>query len=121
VTELNPADEIRRAADVLEQAATKATDGICPNWIYLAVRHIARNCQVDCPHDDHQGYDQPEWDRYDDSPYLNLATPGVGVLVAQLLRSIADYYEPGPAHPTFVTLAYEAAKAINAAHERTSP
>jgi hypothetical protein len=63
------------AISVREAAARKATAGVCPDWVSSAVRHVARNCQIECSHDDHQGFDQPEWGRYDDSPHIILNSP----------------------------------------------
>lgn len=81
-----PADELRAAAEKLRELAAKATTGICPDWIYSAVRHVARNCQIECSHGEHQDWDQPQWDRYADWPYIAAMHPGVGALVAKSLE-----------------------------------
>lgn len=92
-----PADELRTAAEKLRELAAKATAGICPDWIYSAVRHVARNCQIECSHDDHQDWGQPEWDRYADSPYIAAMHPGVGLALADWLESAAvDAEQIGP-------------------------
>ncbi|MER5461629.1 hypothetical protein ABT010_13265 [Streptomyces sp. NPDC002668] len=93
-----PEVELRAAAAKLRGLASKATTGICPDWIYSAVRHIARNCNVDCSHDDHQSYEQPEWDRYEDSPYIAAMHPGVGLALAQWLETEAETWAGDEVH-----------------------
>lgn len=108
-----PADELRTAAARIRELAAKATSGICPDWVYSAVRHVARNCagSFECRHPEHQGWDQPEWDRYDDSPYIAAMHPGVGSALAAWLDSAAvDAREIG-ANPQALALA----RAINGA------
>lgn len=93
MTDTTPAAELRAAATKLRALASKATSGICPDWIYSAVRHVARNCNMDCSHDEHQGWDQPEWDRYEDSPYIAAMGPAVGLALADWLDGTAATIE----------------------------
>jgi hypothetical protein len=104
------ADELRTAAEKLRALASKATTGICPDWIYNAVRHVARNCQIECSHDDHQDWEQPEWDRYADSPFISAMHPRVGLALADWLDETARNAEP---FGEINTHAVETARAIN--------
>lgn len=81
-----PAAEMRAAAEKLREVAAAATPGICPHWTYMAVRHIARNCEIECDHDEHRTVDQPTWDRYEDAPFIATVHPGVGVALADWLE-----------------------------------
>ncbi|MEV6146391.1 hypothetical protein [Streptomyces sp. NPDC051992] len=97
----SPAAELRTAAMRIRGLNASATPGICPDWTYNAVRHIARNCQIKCSHDEHQGHDQPEWDRYEDAPYITLMqNPDLGNALADWLDahanvlSAAGQYDP---------------------------
>ena len=85
-----PADELRAAAEKLRELAAKATTDICPDWIYSAVRHVARNCEIECSHDDHQAWDQPQWDWYEDWSYIAAMHPGVGYALADWLDTEAQ-------------------------------
>lgn len=88
-----PADELRAAAEKLRELATAATPGICPHWAYMAVRHIARNCEIECDHDEHRNLDQPTWDRFEDAPYIAAMHPGVGLALADWLDGTAATIE----------------------------
>ncbi|WP_399559234.1 hypothetical protein OH809_45515 (plasmid) [Streptomyces sp. NBC_00873] len=88
----NTRAELREAAMRIRGLNASATPGICPDWTYNAVRHIARNCQIECSHDEHQGHDQPEWDRYEDAPYITLMqNPDLGNALADWLDEAARY------------------------------
>lgn len=99
------AAELRTAAEKLRELASKATTDICPDWIYSAVRHVVRNCNVECSHDEHQDGTEPEWDRYDDSPYMAAMHPGVGAALADLLDDQADGDDHGVINPWALNVA----------------
>ena len=90
------ADLLRRAAAKARETAKAATPNVCPDWTWLAVRHVARNCDLECPThgDDHEKCNQ--WDRYDDSPHMTLWHPGVALAVADLLESEAAHHADDP-------------------------
>ncbi|MET8746380.1 hypothetical protein [Streptomyces sp. NPDC004728] len=89
-----PAAKLRQAAMRIRGLNASATPGICPDWTYNAVRHIARNCQIECSHDNHQGHNQPEWDRYEDAPYITLMqNPGLGNALADWLDKEAAIWD----------------------------
>lgn len=87
-------DLLRRAATQVRETAKAATPNVCLDWTWLAVRHVARNCDLECPThgDDHEKCNQ--WDRYDDSPHMTLWHPGVALAVATWLEDVADLHEP---------------------------
>lgn len=85
------AQELRQAAEHLRAVAAKATHNICPDWTYSAVRHIARNCDIDCLHDDEEdGLDHGGWGRYNDSPWITLMGPDKAEHLADILEAEAD-------------------------------
>ena len=99
-----PADLLRRAADRVEQLAAKASHNVCPDWVYGAVRHIARNCDITCTHTGFgavappaDGLNHDGWDRYDDSPWISALGPQVAAPLAAWLRLTADAYNQYPA------------------------
>lgn len=80
-----PAARLRQAATVVREASAKATKGICPGYVQGAVRHIARNCDIHCGHDEHyDGPDEPIWDRYEDAAWIALMNPVVGEALAAM-------------------------------------
>ncbi|MEU5853963.1 hypothetical protein ABZ799_01425 [Nocardiopsis dassonvillei] len=85
---------LREAARRIRETANAATANACPDWTWLAVRHIARNCDLECPThgDDYEACGR--WDRYDDSPHISLWHPGVALAVADWLESEADLWGP---------------------------
>lgn len=90
MTDLTPAEELRTAAMKIRGRVASATPGICPHWTHMAVRHIARNCDIECDHDEHRTLDQPTWDRYEDAPYIALMqNPDLGVALADWLDALA--------------------------------
>ncbi|WP_344098580.1 hypothetical protein, partial [Nocardiopsis tropica] len=72
------------------ETANAATDGVCPDWTRLAVRHVARNCDLECPTHGEDREECAQWDRYDDSSHMTLWHPGVARLVADMLSCAAD-------------------------------
>lgn len=99
------ADLMRRAADLVARRSEKATKRICPEWTYHAVRHIARNCDIECYHGgvepvasiwadgreyDDAGITHGGWDRYDDSPWISLVDPRIAAPLVELLRHGAE-------------------------------
>ena len=100
-----PQDRLRAAAQKVLDAGAPATKGICPDWIYEAVRHIARNCDIGCLHEEH--YNDPTekmWDRYNDWAWIALLGPNNAPHLAAWLNDQADYIDTGyvcfPSDPT---------------------
>jgi hypothetical protein len=94
---------LHRAADAIERAAENATKApICPEWTRRAVRHIARNCDIDCGHDDTEqhwvgmitvdadGVNHGGWDRYGDAPWFSLMGAHLAAPLASWLRTVAE-------------------------------
>lgn len=97
---MTAAQTLRDAADKIEQLAEKATHNVCPAWVYSAVRHIARNCDIECYHSDdvdRDGADHGVWSRYDDSPWIAVMGSQIAAPLAAWLRILADAYEQYPA------------------------
>ena len=87
----DPAARLCEAAALIRKHATDATPGICPGYVRSAVRHVARNCDIHCGHDEHyEGPDEAIWDRYNDAPWIALVHPGVGEALAAWLESVAE-------------------------------
>lgn len=56
-----------RAAELVETRASKATKNICPHWQKRAIRHVARNVDMECskhPWDSLESDTCETWDRY---------------------------------------------------------
>jgi hypothetical protein len=86
-----PVARLREAATAVREASAKATKGICPGYVQGAVRHVARNCDIHCGHDEHyDGPDEPMWDRYDDAPWISLMRKEVGEPLAKWLEYVAE-------------------------------
>lgn len=103
------AETLRRAASLMRERAEAATEGVCPAWTAAAVRHIARNCDIDCEYlscehteaDDDAGRSGSAagWDRYDDAEYIASWHPAVALKVAASLDQAAGVIaeaESGP-------------------------
>lgn len=83
-----PSAILSRAADLIRDTAAAATANVCPAWTRQAVRHIARNCDIDCGHEGHEGgWDHDGWDRYDDAPWIALMSPAVADSQERILRA----------------------------------
>ena len=65
---MNAVEKLEAAIERLEEF--QALDWPCPTWTQSAVRHIARNVDIDCA--DHDGDDEFEagWDRYASGPAI---------------------------------------------------
>lgn len=85
------AELLRKCASLMRQRANKATADVCPSWIAASVRHIARNCDIDCKHLDceHVEDEAPMWCRYGDSEHIASWHPAVALAVADWLDSVA--------------------------------
>jgi hypothetical protein len=115
------AETLRRAASLMRERAERATAGVCPEWTRQAIRHIARNCEIECcyshgddspetvPHDS-DGDSEATWSRYDDADHVASWHPVVALAVADLLDRVAYTSEAVGAEPspdmTAVALAY---------------
>lgn len=78
-------DLLREAAALMRQRGALATQGICPDWTYSAVRHIARNTEVECmEHGPNCAGEQ--WDRYNDHAHIASWHPAVAFAVADWLE-----------------------------------
>jgi len=88
---VNASTELRAAADHIDELGAKASTNICPEWTYSAVRHIARNCDIECSHggEPDDGLDHRGWDRCDDSPWITLMGSQMAPHLADWLRSEA--------------------------------
>lgn len=91
------AEILREAAALMRERAEAATEGICPEWTRVAVRHIARNCDMECYHEDadpmvakyHADDDYRQtWDRYDDAEHIASWSPDVALAVADWLEEV---------------------------------
>lgn len=86
------AETLRRAASLMRERAEKATPDVCPEWTRSAVRHIARNCEIECWHDGegdpHDG-EEVGWDRYNDAPHIASWHPAVALAVADWLDGLS--------------------------------
>lgn len=81
-----------------------ATDDVCAEWTRAAVRHIARNCEIECcwshtetdpptvPHDS-DGDSEAQWDRYKDAEHIASWHPAVALAVADWLDDIATRHK----------------------------
>lgn len=96
------AEVLRRAASLMRERAEAATDGVCPEWTRSAVRHIARNCDIECWHEDsdplvekyHDADGLPEgWSRYDDASHIASWHPTVALSVAAWLDDEAESFD----------------------------
>lgn len=97
------AEVLRRAAALMRENAEAATPDICPEWTRSAVRHVARNCDIECwhedgdplldsvVHDDDASWNT--WDRYKDAPHIASWHPAVALTVARLLDDTAETWE----------------------------
>lgn len=95
---------LRRAADLIEETASDATKvRICPEWTRQAVRHIARNCEIECYHEvaveehpvdgemvDADGVTHDGWDRYGDAPWFALMGAYLAAPLVSWLRTVAE-------------------------------
>lgn len=94
---MTEAETLCAAAAKLREVGGKATHSIGPEWTYSAVRHIARNCDITCSHTNYgdgpfdldDGLNHDGWDRYEDSPWLTLAHPGLAEPLAAWLEDAA--------------------------------
>lgn len=92
-----PADRLREAAGVVRKLSAAATTGVCPGYVQSAVRHVARNCDIHCGHDEHyEGPDEQIWDRYNDGPWIALMSPAVGEALAATFMAWARLGELDP-------------------------
>jgi len=83
-----PFDELRKAAERIRKVAGQATPGPwCGEYTYTAIRHVARNCDIDC--DAHS--DRDDCGRFGmyDGPHIALWDPTVALLVADILAIAA--------------------------------
>lgn len=94
---------LHRAADLIEKSTEDATKvRICSEWTRQAVRHIARNCDIDCNHDDleerwvdgqlvdAEGVSHGGWDRYGDAPWFALMGAYLAAPLVSWLRTVAE-------------------------------
>lgn len=90
------AEKLREAAALMRERAEKATSDVCPAWTSAVVRHIARNCDIDCEYLDceHADDEAPIWDRYDDAAHIASWHPAVALAVADWLDLMAEDYAP---------------------------
>lgn len=97
---------LRSVATEMRTMAEKADPWPCPSWTYEAVRHIARNCEIDCNHtewnDETEAWREwpcpsPDgtWDRYESSAHIHAWSPKVATSVADLLDTLADWLDEG--------------------------
>ena len=99
---------LTRAADRLARLAETTTKNICPEWTRLAVRHVARNVDIDCGHgvdieesgrtytdqDPGDGFDHSGWCRYaTDAPWIATLSPAVAPHLVAWLRYTAKRVE----------------------------
>jgi hypothetical protein len=61
---MNAAEKLKAAIEKLE--AMKAMDWPCAEYTRKAVRHISRNCEIDCDNEEHEC----GWDRYETGPAI---------------------------------------------------
>ena len=96
------AEVLRKAAALMRERAEKATAEVCPEWTRAAVRHIARNCEIECYHDQgsisaahpkhHDSEGEPnQWSRYDDADHIASWHPAVALAVADLMDTAATH------------------------------
>lgn len=91
--DLPAADVLRYAATRLAKLAEAATPNVCPEFVYSAVRHIARNCdEIGCDHGTHE-----TWDRYGDSPWISAMGAQTAPPLVAWLRSAAEAVDHYPA------------------------
>lgn len=98
------AETLRRAASLMRERAEAATEGVCPAWTAAAVRHIARNCDIDCEYlscehteaDDDAGRSGSAagWGRYNDAQHIASWHPAVALAVADWLDAVAGVHWP---------------------------
>lgn len=94
------AEVLRRAAALMRERAEAATADVCPDWTRGAVRHIARNCEIECYHDGapslrhHDSQGEPnQWSRYDDAAHIASWHPAVALAVADWLEYVSKAHE----------------------------
>lgn len=81
----------------MRERAEAATDHVCPDWTRQAVRHIARNCEIECSHEGvpdpvhHDAAGEPnQWSRYDDAAHIASWHPAAARAVADWLDQVAN-------------------------------
>jgi len=90
------AAELRQAAETLRKRATAEGAWPCAEYISSGIRHLQRNCDLECSHGEWSEADQkyidtgcpsPEgsWDRYSTATYIATMHPGVGLALAEWL------------------------------------
>lgn len=88
VVALTTTERLREAAKVLRDVSLREQgDWPCDEWTEDAVRHIARNCDIEC------GCPHPEggWVRYQTADFIKTMHPGVGLALADWLDDLADH------------------------------
>lgn len=79
-------ETIQAAIEKLE--ALKALPWPCADWTQNAVRHIARNCEIECYDDSHE--DELTWDRYETGPAIFLLSQTIDAQLAILRHAIEN-------------------------------
>jgi hypothetical protein len=86
--------EIQAAIDRLIEV--KAIGWPCDQWTQSAVRHIARNCEIDCHTEDE--HECEGWLRYESGPAISLLVRMIDAQLALLSNTVeirANYVEQG--------------------------
>lgn len=95
------ADELRQAAETLLERATAEGEWPCAEYIRSGIRHLQRNCEVECSHGEWDDTAEawvndecpaPEggWGRYSTGVYIATMHPGVGLALADWLDYVSD-------------------------------
>ncbi|MFD4795972.1 hypothetical protein [Streptomyces anulatus] len=120
-----PADQLRAAAEKLRAAAAAVPSD---DWGTRAW-HVEECSDTDtmesCPcivaQGEHKEFDQPQVpliqyvadaETTEHAAWIALMHPGVGLVVAAWLDAAAEYYTPGPTHPTHVVHALAVARQL---------
>ncbi len=99
-------ERLRAAATLLRERAEGAGEYPCADWTQQAVRHIARNCEIECNHNvwDDEKSEWIErscpslngfWDRYQTGPFISMMSPPVALALAEWLDATTTYLQPG--------------------------
>ena len=91
---LSEAAEIIRTAAYEAECQNESAEMWCPGHLYQGVRHLQRNCDVECPTHEAWGEDDRSEEciqpgRYA-GPYIALMSPVIGRAIADFLDDVAS-------------------------------
>jgi hypothetical protein len=82
-------EEIQSA--ILKLTELKAIGWPCEQWTQSAIRHIARNCEIECHNEDEHECDG--WLRYETAPAISLLVRTIDAQLAILRAALIETYD----------------------------